>query len=425
MKYHLKKPAILGRRSLTALLCLAALCTEPIFFATEVRAAGASQWIAIWAASPQPALPGGGVPQINGQTIRQRMRVSLGARQLRVRISNEFGSKPLTIGAASVGLPVDPATVADGSLKKLTFGGRVSVVMPAGTPALSDPVDLTVTAGSEVAVSLYIPEKTEVPTLHMVGLKTAVITPPGDFTGQTHVESVGTTTASIFVSALMAPKPKGAGLIVALGDSITDGTTSTVDGDRSWPSGLARRLAAKGMNMAIVNQGISGNQLRHDGAGVSALARFDRDVLAMPGVTHLIVLIGINDIGWPGAQMGGRLLADPSLLPTAEDLVVGYQQLISRAHMHGIKTIGATLTPFGGTAVPGYYSESKEALRLAVNQWIRTSRAFDAVIDFDAALRDPAHPEQVQRNHVSKDNIHPNDAGYQVMADAVDLKLFK
>ena len=177
--------------------------------------------------------------------------------------------------------------------------------------------------------------------------------------------------------------------------------------------------------MAVVNQGISGNQLRRDGAGVSALARFDRDVLAMPGVTHLIVLIGINDIGWPGARMGDRLLADPSLMPSADDLIGGYHQLVARAHLHGIKIIGATLTPFGGTAVPGYYSESKEALRVAINQWIRTSRAFDAVIDFDAALRDPAHPEQVQRPWVSKDNIHPNDTGHQAMADAIDLRLLK
>ena len=422
---RLKKLSIHGRPALPAIMCWAALCAGLLIVANDALAASGPQWITVWAASPQSGLPGGGAPQINGQTIRQRMRVSLGGKQLVVRISNEFGSKPLLVGAASVGVPIDPATVADGTLKKLTFGARASAFVPPGAAVVSDPVDLKVNTGSEVAVSLYLPEKIESPTLHSVGLKTAIITPPGDFTGQTHVETAATTTASVFVSALMTPKPKGVGLVVALGDSITDGTTTTVDGDRSWPSALARRLAAQGSKMAVVNQGISGNQLRRDGAGVSALARFDRDVLAMPGVTHLIVLIGINDIGWPGAQMGGRLLADPSLMPAADDLIGGYQQLIVRAHLYGIKIIGATLTPFGGTAVPGYYSESKEALRVAVNQWIRTSRAFDAVIDFDAALRDPSHPEQVQRLWVSKDNIHPNDAGHRAMADAIDLRLLK
>jgi lysophospholipase L1-like esterase len=421
----LKKPLIERRRAFPALVCMAALCAGLLFVAADALAAAAQPWITVWAASPQSAFPGGGVPQINGQTIRQRMRVSLGGKQLRVRISNEFGSKPLVIGAASVGIPTDPSTVADGTLKKLTFGGRASVMAPPGAAVVSDSIDLPVKAEGEVAVSLYLPEKVDSPTLHSVGLKTAIITPPGDFTGQMHVETAGTTTASVFVSALMVPKPKGAGLIVALGDSITDGTTTTVDADRSWPSILGRRLAGKGMNLAVVNQGISGNQLRHDGAGVSALARFDRDVLAMSGVTQIIVLIGINDIGWPGAQMGGRMLADPNLMPTADDMISGYQQLIARAHAHGIRIIGATLTPFGGTAVPGYYSESKEAIRVAVNQWIRTSGAFDAVIDFDAALRDPAKPEQVKRGWVSKDNIHPNDAGHQVMADAIDVRLLR
>jgi len=276
-----------------------------------------------------------------------------------------------------------------------------------------------------VAVSLYLPEKIETPTVHMVGLKTAIVTPHGDFTDQVKVETATTTTASVFVTAIMVPKPKGAGLVVALGDSITDGTTTTVDGDRSWPAALARRLAAKSVKAAVVNQGISGNQLRHDGAGVSALARFDRDVLANPGVTHLVVLIGINDIGWPGARMGDRLLADPNLMPSAEDLISGYKQLIERAHIHGINILGATLTPFAGTALPGYYSESKEEVRVAVNEWIRTSHAFDGVIDFDAALRDSAKPEQIKRCCVSQDNIHPNDEGHQIMADAVDQKLLK
>lgn len=422
---YLKKPSAKRLRAFLLFLSVIVICCGILCIAPEALAAAETQWIAVWAASPQSAFPGGGLPQIDGQTIRQRMRVSLDGEKLRVRISNEFGGQPLRIGAASVGIPKDPSTVVDGTLKKLTFGDRTSIVAPPGAAVISDPVDLPIKAGDEVSISLYMPEKVESPTLHSEGLKTAVFTPPGDFTSRTHVETAATSTAAVFVSALMVPKPKDAGLIVALGDSITDGTTTTVDGDCSWPAILARRLAADDMSLAVVNQGISGNQLRHDGAGVSALARFDRDVLAMPGVTHLIVLIGINDIGWPGAKMGGRLLADPDMIPTADDLICGYQQLIARAHMHGIKIIGATLTPFGGTIVPGYYSETKESIRVAVNKWIRTSGAFDAVIDFDAALRDPAKPEQVRRDCVSKDNIHPNDKGHRLMADSIDLELLK
>ena len=413
------------RRAFPVFLSTVVFCSGILCISTELWAVAGTQWIAAWAASPQSAFPGGDVPPINGQTIRQRMRLSLGGEQLRVRISNEFGNRPLLIGAGSLGIPKDPSTVVEGTLKKMTFGGRTSILASPGAAVISDPVDLPVKTGGEVCISLYLPEKVQSPTLHSVGLKTAVFTPPGDFTGQTHVETAASTTAAVFVSALMVPKPEDAGLIVALGDSITDGTTTTVDSDGSWPAVLARRLAANGMTLAVVNQGISGNQLRHDGAGVSALARFDRDVLAMPGVTHLIVLIGINDIGWPGAKMGGMLLADPALTPTAEDLIGAYQQLIARARMHGIKIIGATLTPFGGTDVPGYYSESKESIRAAVNKWIRSSGAFDAVIDFDAALRDPAKPEQVRRDCVSKDNIHPNDKGHRVMADSINLQLLK
>jgi lysophospholipase L1-like esterase len=413
------------RRAFLAFLSMAVICSGILCLSTDIWAAADTKWIAVWAVSPQSAFPGGDVPPINGQTIRQRMRLSLGGEQLRVRISNEFGNRPLLIGAGSVGIPKDPSTVVEGTLKKMTFGGRTSISAPPGAAVISDPVDLQVKSGGEVCISLYLPEKVQSPTLHSVGLKTAVFSPPGDFTGQTHMEMAASTTAAVFVSALMVPKPESAGLIVALGDSITDGTTTTVDSDSSWPAVLARRLAASGMNMAVVNQGISGNQLRHDGAGVSALARFDRDVLAMPGVTHLIVLIGINDIGWPGAKMGGRLLADPEMTPTADDLICAYQQLIARARMHGIKIIGATLTPFGGTDVPGYYTESKESIRVAVNKWIRTSGAFDAVVDFDAALRDPAKPDQVLRDCVSKDNIHPNDKGHRVMADSIDLQLLK
>jgi lysophospholipase L1-like esterase len=206
-----------------------------------------------------------------------------------------------------------------------------------------------------------------------------------------------------------------------------------VDADNTWPSNLVRRLAKtpEASKVAVVNQGVAGNRLLRDGFGVSALfgvnalARFDRHALAVPGVTHIVLLEGVNDIGFPGAKLNGRYLADPAKVRTAEELIDAYLQLISRAHAHGVKLIGVTMSPFEGIVVPGYYSELKEATRQAVNKWIRTSGSFDGVIDFDAVLRDPNHPTRLLPRFASKDHLHPNDAGYRAMADAIDLALFK
>jgi len=223
-------------------------------------------------------------------------------------------------------------------------------------------------------------------------------------------------------------------MVVAFGDSLTDGDGATMDADRNWPSDLIRRLqqTPRDSQLAVVNAGIAGNRLLSDcfdvvlGCfGVSALARFDRDALALPGVTHILLLEGINDIGFPGAHLDDHYLADPRDVRTSEELIHAYRQLISRAHARGVMLIGATITPFEGVDLPGYYSESKEALRQAVNAWIRTSGAFDAVIDFDAVLRDPDHPSRLLPRLASRDHLHPNDAGYQAMADAIDLAIFR
>jgi lysophospholipase L1-like esterase len=202
---------------------------------------------------------------------------------------------------------------------------------------------------------------------------------------------------------------------------------STIDADHNWPSDLIRRLGKtpEGSKTAVVNEGIAGNRLLGDGFGVNALARFDRDAAALQGVTHIVLLEGINDISFPGVKLGDSYLADPADIRTPEDLIGAYRQLISRAHARGVKLIGATMTPCEGVELPGYYSESKEATRQAVNKWIRTSGSFDAVIDFDAVLRDPDHPSRLLPRFASQDHLHPNDAGYQAMADAVDLALFR
>jgi lysophospholipase L1-like esterase len=395
-----------------------------------------NSWVATWATSPQSAAPNPKQPLLNieDQTVRERVRISVGGAQICIRLSNEYGSEPLLIGAATVALPTVPANIRPETIHAVTFSGRNSVIIPAGASVLSDPISFPVTAGSEISISIYFPKRVASPTMHHLALKRAVVSQHGDHTRDEKIENGAISTKSIAITAVLVPAQPFQRLVVAFGDSIIDGDQSTVDADHNWPSDFARRLenSREGIHLAIVNEGIIGNRLLNDcfiataGCfGASALARFDRDVLAQPGVTHVVLLEGINDICFPGAKLGEGYLAEPSDVRTADDLIAAYRQLISRTHAKGLKIIGATLTPFEGVDVPGYYSESKEATRQAVNKWIRTSGAFDGVIDFDAVLRDPQHPGQLLPRFASQDHLHPNDAGYQAMADTIDLKLLK
>jgi lysophospholipase L1-like esterase len=295
-------------------------------------------------------------------------------------------------------------------------------------------VAFPVNSGAEISISIYFPRRVATPTLHWLALKRAVVSRHGDHTRAEKIEG-GTVSKSLMaVSSVLVPAQPSQRLVVAFGDSITDGDGSTVDADHNWPSDLIRRLGEtpEGSKVAVVNEGIAGNRLLCNcfmasvGCfGVSASARFDRDALAVPGVTHIVLLEGINDISFPGAKLDGKYLADPADVRTAEDLIDGYRQLISRAHARGVKMIGATITPCEGVDVPGYYSESKEATRQAVNKWIRTSDSFDGVMDFDAVLRDPDHPSRLLPRFASKDHLHPNDAGYEAMANSIDVHLFQ
>jgi len=347
------------------------------------------------------------------------VHTSIGGRRVRVQLSNAFGASALQIGAAHIALRDKDSAIVPGSDRPLTFSGKPSFAIPPAAEVLSDPVDLEVPALGDLLISLYIPAETSTPTIHLTGLHTTYISKqPGDFTGAASITDAATVQLWYWISAVDVDAPANAGLIVAFGDSITDGATSTPDTNRSWPSQLAVRLAASKAtaNLAIVNEGISGNRLLNDGAGISALARFDRDVLSQPGVRYLIVLEGINDIG-----IGGRPGAQPPDAVTAEDLIAAHKQIIERAHAHGIMAIGATLTPYVGAA---YATDQGEAIREAVNQWLRTSGAYDAVIDFDAATQDPANPKQIRPAFNIRDHLHPNDDGYKAMADAVDLSIF-
>jgi lysophospholipase L1-like esterase len=385
--------------------------------------------MATWAASPQAVDPSPDDPllKIANQTVRERVRISIGGTQIRIRLSNEYGSTPLLVGSLTVAVPVSPESIRLKSLQTVTFDGQKSILIPAGAPALSDPIPYPVSPGSEISMSVYFPHPVSTPTVHALALKRAVLSRPGDHTLAEKIDAAAAFNSSILLSAVLVPAQRSQHLIVAFGDSLTDGDRSTIDADHNWPSDLIRRLKGtpEGSKTAVVNEGIAGNRLLGDGFGVNGLARFDRDALALQGVSRIVLLEGLNDISFPGAKLGGEYLADPHDTRTAEDLILAYRQLISRAHAHGVKLIGATMTPCEGVEIPGYYSESKEALRQAVNKWIRTSGSFDGVIDFDAVLRDPNHPSRIVPRFASEDHLHPNDAGYQAMADAIDLALLR
>lgn len=392
--------------------------------ATHLPSAQAADehWVATWAASPmrlRGAVPG----SFANQTIRQIVLVSLGGERVRIRVSNEFGTKPLAIGAASVAVVRSDGEVIAGTMRPLTFGGRGTARVPAGAPMLSDAVALRVPARASLAISLYLAQAAEATSVHADARATARISIPGNFAAVENMPVAGTAWMRFFLSGVEVTAPALTKAIVVLGDSIADGGGSTPDTNNRWPDHLARRLLAQGegRGYAVANAGISGNRLLHDGDGPGALARFDRDVLAWPNVTHVIVMLGINDIGWPGAPN----LAPASEEVSVEDIIGAYRQLIARARARGLKIFGATLTPFADTTIPKYFSPDKEAKRQAVNQWIRTGGAFDAVIVFDAVLRDPARPARLLPAYDSGDRLHPSDAGYKAMGEGVDLGLFK
>ncbi|PYT65313.1 MAG: GDSL family lipase [Acidobacteria bacterium] len=358
------------------------------------------------------------------------LKPTIGGKRLRVKLSNAFGTTALTVGSAHIALVQQGANIVPESDRALTFSGRASVTIPPGAPVLSDPVDLNVAAFAEIAVSLYLPESASGSSTHFWAQHETYISGPGDFTAKTDIPNATTRLSWYWLADVEVLASDKAAAIIAFGDSITDGVGAKQGEYSDWPEILANRLAAEkgSQRLAVVNEGIGGNRILHDGAGVSALARFDRDVLAQPGVAGLIVLEGINDIGWPHMKPrlpNGEMLKDLPFtreLVSAEDLIMGLKQIIDRSHQHGIRVFGATLTPYDGA---DYYSEDGEATRQAVNQWMRTGGAFDGVFDFDAAVRDPNHPAQFREGYHSGDHLHPSATGYKAMADAVDLSILR
>jgi lysophospholipase L1-like esterase len=376
------------------------------------------RWVGTWTTTPAPAESGA----FANQTLRMNARVSLGGDTVRVRVSNAYGSRKLPVGAACVGVRDTASGVVPGSNKMLTFGGADTATIAAGAFVISDPVAFDLSPLADIAVSIYLPG--EVPLNFGItgryARQTNYVSPPGDFSGSTVMPIGRITDDWFFVSGIDVLASPDTGAVIALGDSLTDANISTPDAFCRWPDQLARRLQARrgGRPMGVMNQGLGGNRILHDIRGDSGLRRFDRDVIAQPGVTHAIVMLGTNDLR--------NRWAKPEEEVTADQMIAGLKQLALRAQTAGIKIFGATLTPFENeTFLPGAWTPEREKTRQAVNEWIREGGAFDAVVDFDMALRDPEHPARMLPIYDCGDHLHPSDLGYNKMGDAIDLSLFE
>lgn len=394
-------------------LAFAAACAVAPFAAC----AAAPGWVAAWYAPPFPPTAELGFNDVRvfaHQTVRQVIRVETGGERLRVRLTNELGLTPVTVGAVHVALSSPYGVTEPESDHLLTFNGRPEASIPVGQALRSDPVEMPVQAFADLAISIYYPGSIA-PSGHLLEVH---ISPRGDHGAQAVWPRAKLARAPALAAAVEVQVSTPRRVLVAFGDSITEGAGSTPGTHRDWPEQLAMRLARvpEGRDWVVINSGIGGNRLLHDGAGPKALDRFDRDALEIAGVRAVAVLEGINDIGWAFDPDGdsGRL--------GAEDLIGAYKQLIERAHARGLKIFGGTITPYEGA---GYYHPEGEAVRETVNAWIRTSGAFDGVIDFDRTVRDPRHPQRLLGADQCGDDLHPGDAGYRAMSEAVDPKLLE
>ena len=451
MKYQVPTSPT-GRWAPAVLACLTLLAVLP---SSAVRAQGRGEkWAGTWSTSvvgrpqtpPPPAAAPGPAPfmanqcpiaaapavapppgqtfgqppfaHFTNQTLRQVIHTSVGGSRVRLVLSNAHGTAPLVIGSGAVALREKDSAIQPASVRPLTFGGRPTISIPARAVVYSDAVDLNVVATSDLVVDLYLPGATDAPspvTMHNASFQTNYISETGNHVGKATLPTVATIQSWFFLSQVDVLAPEGTPVLVAFGDSITDGTRSTPNANNRWTDQLVRRLLAQPtpQRVGVLNAGIAGNRVLSEGAfavGLNALARFDADVLNRSGVTHVLIMEGINDIG----------NARQNATPTAEDIIAGHKQLVERARSRGLRVIGATLTPFWGA---GYYTDVGEAKRQAVNEWIRKGGAYDAVADFDLAMRDANDPKKLRADFDSCDHLHPNDAGYRAMAAAVDLAL--
>jgi lysophospholipase L1-like esterase len=390
--------------------------------ATAALADRDGRWVSTWG---QPAVTTAQAP--SNQTIREIQRISIGGNWLRVRLSNEFNSAAINVGEAHVALAGSAGSTVPHSDRKLTFGGQSSIIIPPNAAIYSDPVELTTPTNGSVAVSLFLPTNSGMVSIHPSALDTAYVT-NGNTTGASSAGAATKSAMRYMLSELQVFAEGDAAAILTLGDSITEGVDSTSDASHRWPDFLADRLAtARGIApRGVNNAGIGGNRLLNDNPpnpfanfGQGALARLDRDVLAQGHVKYLIVLEGVNDLGLPG------FIGVPQQTVTADQVIGAYRQIIARAHEHGIKVIGGTITPFAGALEPNYWTPAGEAIREAANHFILKSGEFDGTIDFAAAVADPKKPTFLATPFNGGDGLHLSDAGYQAMANAIDLRLFK
>jgi lysophospholipase L1-like esterase len=407
------KTCITAVRSSIFLLCtitpsLAALAVTP----------PASHWIGTWAAPPEAQPNTDDMLGKVSTTYREIVHVSVGGPSVRVVLTNELGLEPLTISAGDIAISVGGSAIEPSTIKALRFDGQGSVTLPAGAIMVSDPVDLKVPAFSDLAISLFIPAQTiSQVSVHSYALQTNYVA-AGNLADARIFDAATNITAWPFIREVeVASESEMGGSIVTLGDSITDGAASKINMNGRWPDILAGRLQLnKSLSvMGVLNAGINGNRLLHDGDGQSALGRLDRDVLTQAGVKYLIVLEGINDIG----HIVSASPSDPA--ETAQNLIRALDQIVTRAHTHGVKVVGATMTPYENCK---YASPDGEKMRQTINDWIRTTKDLDGVADFDKIIRDPAHPSNFLPAYDSGDHLHPNAAGLKAMGDGVDLGLF-
>jgi len=414
----------MGKKSLLifALMLMAFACREDAGGQSTFHPA---PWVGTWAASQQIPEPRNALPadDLRDATMRQIVHVSVGGTTLRVHISNAFGTEPLRFTSVHIARPLSAAAAAidPASDKALTFAGHSDVIVPAGAEFISDPLDYSVAPLSNLAVTFHLETAPEVETSHP-GSRSTTYYVHGDLVSAADLPDAKKVDHWFQLSGIDVAAPPNAAAVVVLGDSITDGHAATTNGNDRWPDVLAQRLQASlaTREIGVLNHGIGGNHLLIDGLGPNALARFDRDVLAQAGVRYLIVFEGVNDLG--GLTRTGEVSpADHAKF--VDRILSAYQQIITRAHTHGIEVIGGTITPYTGSDFyhPG---PSNEADREAINQWIRTPGHFDAVIDFDKTIRDPHQPDRMLPVYDSGDHLHPSPAGYHTMGEAVPLSLF-
>jgi len=407
--------------SIGVLIANASLSTVAAQGAVQGTDFGGPRWVATWSVPPmKDGTAIGASRSFENQTVRQIVYISAGGSRVRVKLSNEYGNGALIIGSAHIAVQSTGASIVPQTDRTLKFNGRSSVVIPQGTVALSDPINLAVPSNTSLAISLFVPQNTGPATYHQNATQTAYISGPGDFSEAAVFPVQETQTSRYWLTFVEVLSPTRVAVLALFGDSVSEGATTTLDANRRATDDLSRWFNPRFLppSMAMLDQSTGCGRLLMDFCGPSGVSRFQRDVLNASGITHVVLALGLGDIIFPTAA------GDPSQLVSVEQIIAGIRQLIAQARVKGLKVYGATISPNEGTTFPNVHTPENEAKRLAVNKWIRTTHELDGVADYDLALRDPTHPARLLPAYASADNLHPNDAGHEALARAIALSLF-